>query len=189
MLLRMAAGDQWAFADFVALHSGSLYSYIIKITKSDYWAEELVQDVWLRVWEARAEFALLENPIGYLHRMAQNRSLDWIRKHHRQLKAQYIISQQLSDADNRVNHSDSIIEQADYERTKRLLEEAIADLPAQRKRIFELRQKNLSYEQIAVKLDISKNTVRNQMVHALQALRTYLQKHTPHLFLFFSLIG
>lgn len=180
LLLRMANGDEQAFTSFVQKHTGNIYSYILRITKSEEWAEELVQDVWVQVWHAREQFAALDNPLGYLHRMAQHRTLDWLRKHKRALKAQYLIHQQFS-----VECVNSLEEKTDYEHTKRILDKAIAQLPPQRKRIFELRQQHLNYDQIAATLMISKNTVRNQMVSALHTLREYLQTHQIILFLFF----
>jgi RNA polymerase sigma-70 factor (ECF subfamily) len=180
LLSRIAAGDERAFADFVWKHTDGIYSYILKITKAEHWAEELVQDVWVQVWAARQEFAVLEQPLSYLYRMAQHRSLDWIRRNKRELKAQYLIQQQLQPrAENAVS------EKIDYENTRRLLLKAIDELPAQRKRIFELKQSGLSYEEISATLHISKNTVRNQMVSALHSLRTFLQQDGEWLLLLF----
>ncbi|NLR80137.1 RNA polymerase sigma factor [Chitinophaga eiseniae] len=180
LLLRIAQNNENAFADFVLRHTDRLYSYILKITKSEQWAEELVQDVWMQVWLARKDFALLENPLGYLHRMAQNRALDWIRRNKRDLKIQYFLQQQLNT--DLVN---PIIEKVDYDNITQLLHQSITQLPPQRRRIFELKQSGLSYEEIATQLKISKNTVRNQMVSALCTLREYLKQHEVGLFLFF----
>lgn len=180
LLSRIANGEERAFAEFAWRHTDGLYAYILKITKSDQWAEELVQDVLVQVWLARKEFALLENPLAYLYRMAQNRSLDWIRRNKRELKAQYLIQQQLTP-----HAANTTAEKTDYENTRKLLVAGVEALPAQRRRIFELKQSGLSYEEIAAKLDISKNTVRNQMVSALQALRSFLQQYGEQLFLLF----
>lgn len=180
LLLRIAEGDEQAFAAFVWKHTDGIYSYILKITKSDHWAEELVQDVWLQVWQLGQDFARLDNPMSYLYRMAQNRSIDWIRRNKRELKAQYFLQQQMTP-----QTENTIFQKADYDNTRRLLQAGIDALPAQRRRVFELKQAGLSYDEIAAELNISKNTVRNQMVSALQALRTLLQQHGEGLFLIF----
>ncbi|BAV05374.1 RNA polymerase sigma-70 factor, ECF subfamily [Filimonas lacunae] len=179
-LLQVAAGNERAFADFMLAHSDRLYSYILRITKNDHWAQELVQDVWLQVWLARAVFAQLDNPVAYLNRMAQNRSIDWIRRNKRELKAQYIIQQQQQSP-----VLNTAAENVDLETTRKLLQQAIESLPAQRRRIFEMKQEGLSYDEIAAALHISKNTVRNQMVSALHTLRTFLQEHGDVLLIFF----
>ena len=176
----IAAGDERAFADFMLAHSDRLYSYILRVTKNDYWAQELVQDIWLQVWLARAAFAQLENPVAYLNRMAQNRCIDWIRRNKRELKAQYIIRQQQQQP-----VMNSAVENADFETTRKLLQQAMERLPAQRRRIFEMKQEGLSYDEIAAALHISRNTVRNQMVSALHTLRTFLQEHGDVLLIFF----
>lgn len=180
LLSRMAEDDEQAFAAFMWRHTDNLYSYILKITKSDHWAEEVVQDVWLQVWQARKEFKDLTHPLAYLYRIAQNRSIDWLRRNKRELKAQYLIAQQLTP------HSENnFIHKENFESTRRLLATAIASLPFQRRRIFELKQSGLSYDEIAATLNISKNTVRNQMVSALQTLRNLLQEHGDTLLLIF----
>jgi len=180
LLSRIAAGDERAFADFVWTHTDGIYSYILRITKSEHWAEELTQDVWVQMWAARQHFALLENPMAYLYRMAHNRSLDWIRRNNRELKAQYLIQQHLQpQAEN------NIAEKSDYENTHRLLLKAIEELPQQRKKIFALKQSGLSYDEIAAALNISRNTVKNQMVSALHALRSFLQQHSEVVVLLF----
>lgn len=173
LLRRVAAGDEQAFSVFFYAYTDQLYAYILKITKSETWAEELVQDVWAQVWLNRQEMAALDNPVSYLYRMARNRSLDWIRRNKLELKWQYYISIHLVD-----DRQDTTTERVDYENTRRLFEEAVSKLPPQRKLIFELKHKtSLSYEEIAAKLGISKHTVRNQIVSALQFIREYLRRY------------
>lgn len=184
LLLRIAEGDEQAFSVFFHTYTDQLYTYILKITKSETWAEELVQDVWTQVWLNRQEMAALEKPISYLYRMARNRSLDWIRRNKLELKWQYYISIHLVD-----DGHDTTAELVDYENTRRLFEEAVSKLPPQRKLIFELKHRTgLSYEEIAGNLKISRHTVRNQIVSALQFIREYLRKNGDVLLSLFILI-
>lgn len=180
LLVRIADGDEQAFTSFIYEHTDRIYSYILKITKSEQWAEELVQDVWVQVWTARKEFAVLENPIGYLHRMALNRSRDWLRKNKRELELQYQLYQYLIQP-----ASNPIFEKDAADRLKNVLQQNINSLPPQRRKIFELKQAGMSYEQIAVRLNISKNTVRNQMVSTLSTLRASLKKQLDKIIIFF----
>lgn len=176
----MAADDETAFAEFMWQYTDALYGYILKFTKTDHWSEELVQDVWLQVWQARKEFAGLDYPIAYLYRIAQNRCIDWIRRNKRELKAQYLIQQHLGgQAEN------SFLEKSDFENTRRLLLAGLEALPPQRRRVFELKLSGMSYEQIAAEMGIAKNTVKNQMVSALQSLRAQLGEHGDGLMLVF----
>lgn len=172
-LLHIAEGEREAFSALFHLHTDRLYTYILKITKSDIWAEELVRDVWTQVWLNRRKIFTLEDPVPYLHRMARNRSLDWIRRHKLELKWQYYLQRSLDN-----NVADATSDQIDHDHAYRLVQQAIHILPEQRKRIFELRYRlDLSYEQIGAELQISKNTVRNQVVSALRSIREHLRQH------------
>lgn len=179
LLNAIASGDEQAFASFIHRHTDSIYSYILKITKSESWAEEIVQDVWMQVWEGREKFAQIENPVAYLHRMAQNRSIDWIRKNRRELELQYHLQKALAAT------ADPVTEKIYAAELYKLLLKGINDLPPQRRKILQLKQAGLSYEQIARELQISKNTVRNQMVSALSALRELIRGYADLGFLLF----
>jgi RNA polymerase sigma-70 factor (family 1) len=168
-----AEEDKEAFSALFHLHTDNLYTYILKITKSDIWAEELVRDVWTQVWLHRRKILALADPVAYLHRMARNRSLDWIRRNKLELKWQYYVQRSLDH-----NGVDTTAEQIDHDQAYRLVQEAIHVLPEQRKRVFELRYRlGCSYEQIGEELQISKNTVRNQVVSALRSIREHLRQH------------
>ncbi|MBO9572917.1 MAG: sigma-70 family RNA polymerase sigma factor, partial [Chitinophagaceae bacterium] len=70
-----------------------------------------------------------------------------------------------------------------------IMEDAIEALPPRRKEIFKLsRNENLTYEQIAARLNISRSTVREHMVEALVFLRHYLKKHGDIIISFFSVL-
>jgi len=173
LFLHTAEEDQEAFSALFHLHTDSLYSYILKITKSDIWAVELVRDVWTQVWLHRRKILALPDPVAYLHRMARNRSLDWIRRNKLALKWQYYVQRSLG-----TDGVDTTAEQVDHNQVYRLVQEAIHALPEQRKRIFELKyQLGCSYEEIGAELQISKNTVRNQVVSALRFIREHLRRH------------
>ena len=168
----MAKGDEQAFSAFIYQHTDSIYSYVLRITRSEQWAEEIVQDIWLQVWMAREYIAGLDNPMGYLYKMAQNRSLDWIRRNKRELQLQYQLGQHLTPVSY-----DPASEKAGADKISQLLTKGIQELPPQRKQVFELRLAGLNYEQIAAEMGISKNTVRNQVVSALASLRELLRKN------------
>ncbi|MBX2924342.1 MAG: sigma-70 family RNA polymerase sigma factor [Chitinophagaceae bacterium] len=169
----IAEGDEEAFAVLFHLRTDSLYTYILKITKSDIWAEELVQDVWTQVWLNRRKLSTLEDPVSYLHRIARNRSLDWIRRNKLELKWLYYLQRNLHN-----DGADTTAQRIDHDQAQRLVQKAIHALPERRKRIIELKYRlGCSYEQIGAELQISKNTVRNQIVSALRSIRDHLRQH------------
>ena len=70
------------------------------------------------------------------------------------------------------------MEDLDFREVENLLKEAVNTLPAQRRKVYQLvREEGLSYAEIAEKLQISKNTVRNHVAEALQEIRIYLREH------------
>ncbi|WP_298710219.1 sigma-70 family RNA polymerase sigma factor, partial [Chitinophaga sp.] len=155
----------------------------LKLLKSEFWAEEIVQEVFTQLWRNRQQLAAVEAPVAYLYRMTANRSLDRIRRDALEVRMQYAV--------NKALHGDPDIFQEnkyDLKFVERLISEAIGRLPDQGRRIFELQQKEgLSYQEIADRLGLSKNTVRNHMVKNLQVIRTYMRQHGEIPVLLFSL--
>lgn len=164
-------GDTGAFTQIFNRYSERLYAYALKISKSEIWAEEIVQDVWTQIWINHAEFSNLENPSAYLFRTARNRCLDWLRRNKLEVRLQYYLVQNTQSIRNTTE------QQVEYRYSSRLIDEAIQTLPSQRKVIFELKHMaGMSYEEVAETLKISKNTVRNQMISALKTIRQHLRE-------------
>ena len=171
LFILAARGNVDAFTKLFNTYSEVLYSYVIKILKSDIWAEEIVQEVWTQVWLKKEEIGEMDNPVGYIHRMASNKTIDWIRRNRLDLKAQYHLALESSQLNKNITQ-----EQMDFNNSTESIRTAINNLPEQRKKVFQLKYlEGLSYDEIALHLQISKNTVRNQMVKALQAVRDHLK--------------
>lgn len=183
LFLRIAEGDGRAFTELFNLCFEPLKWNALKLLKSEFWAEEIVQEVFTQLWRNRQQLAAVEAPVAYLYRMTANRSLDRIRRDALEVRMQYAV--------NKALHGDPDIFQEnkyDLKFVERLISEAIGRLPDQGRRIFELQQKEgLSYQEIADRLGLSKNTVRNHMVKNLQVIRTYMRQHGEIPVLLFSL--
>lgn len=171
LLLQIAAGDDGAFGIFFKLYANELYTQAFKILKSEFWAEEIVQEVFVQVWVNRLNLASLESPVAYIFRMLANKALDRIRKHEVEVRMQYSIGRNASSSDT--NDTDQSGNR--FDKIDQLLLQAIEALPAQRKLIYQLKYHHgLSYEEIAGKLAVSKHTVRNQLAKALHSIRLFL---------------
>lgn len=167
--LRLAAGDEAAFTVLFYHYNRRIYPFVLRKVKSDVAAEEIIQETFLKLWTSREQIATMHSPDGYLYRIAVNLTLDHLR---RQARNQDF----LNSLKNTAWQSPVHIEQHLYYReTKAALEKALEQLPAQRKTIYLLRQQGLTYEEIAAQLQISPNTVRNQLVSAFRSIREYLQ--------------
>jgi RNA polymerase sigma-70 factor (family 1) len=169
---RIATGDEAAFSIIFFRYTARLAPFVTRLLQSDSWSEEIVQDVFLRLWQSRLQLASIEQPSAYLYQMASNRTLDYIKRNARDVKLQYYAARWLAPA---TDHPDT---QQDFREIDRLLKEAVNRLPAQRRKVYQLvREAGLSHAEIADQLQISKHTVRNHVAEALQEIRIYLREH------------
>jgi RNA polymerase sigma-70 factor (family 1) len=180
---RIATGDETAFGIIFFRYTARLAPFVYKLLQSDSWTEEIVQDVFLRLWQSRQQLATIEHPSAYLYQMASNRTLDYIKRNARDVKLQYYASRWIMPG---VNHPET---DQDFREVELLLKEAVTRLSAQRRKVYELvREEGLSHAEIAGRLRISKHTVRNHVAEALQEIRIYLREHGVMVVLLLSLV-
>jgi RNA polymerase sigma-70 factor (ECF subfamily) len=141
-------------------------------------AENIVQDVFLKLWEKRASLPTEINLQAYLLTMVKNQCLDFLR--HRQMVESNSVDwetvQQREASFNLYALNQFDAEQPDIESLERLVEKAINELPEQCRKVFELsRYDGLKYKEIAERLGISVKTVETHMSNALRILRVTLK--------------
>jgi len=143
-------------------------------------AENIVQDVYLKLWQTRHILVITTSLVHYLFRSVRNHSLNHLDKV--KVRAGYLRMQIESDR-NREDYSAFYPEIGLLDK----IEKAISALPAKRQEIFRLaREEGLKYREIADRLDLSVKTVEAQMTLALKQLRESLKEY-HHLVLFFML--
>ena len=132
-------------------------------------AEDLVQDVFLKVWQGLADWPALTSHRAYLTRMALNAALRYRQRDQRQVAWDDAPAAATSPM------APDVLEQLHAHETAEAIAAALARLPPQCRLIFELsRYEELSYQQIAEALELSPKTVDNQMGKALRILRREL---------------
>lgn len=182
LFARIAVGDGHAYARIFHQYFEPLRANAYKLLKSEFWAEEIVQEVFLHVWDHRDKLSDVESPAAYLYRITANRCLNRMRRQELETKMQYLVKTALHSGGD--SHQEN---RYDLERVETLISEALARLPEQPRRIFLMQQESgLSYQAIADRLGISKNTVRNHMVRSLRSIRQYLQQNGDFFLLLFS---
>lgn len=183
LFIRIADGDGVAFTELFRSYFEQVKWNAWKILKSEFWAEEIVQEVFMQIWTNRDQLAEISSPDGYLFKITANRCIDRIRRQELEVKMQYLVSQALH------KEMDTFQENRyDLHHVEKLIGEAIQLLPEQGKLVFQLqRNEGLSYQEISTRLNISRNTVRNHMVKNLHLIRSYLQEKSPVYLLLFSL--
>ena len=158
-----------AFRKLFDTYRGDVYAYSLSMLKTKAHAEEIVQDVFLKIWQHREKLNPDLSFKAYLFTITRNLTFNFIRKaaNDRKLRGEVFYNSQKS----RDSLNDKILE-IDYEILK---SKAINQLPPKRKRIFELsRNEGMSYEEISKYQGISISTVKGQMSKALSAIKIFL---------------
>jgi len=178
LLLRIAAGDEQAFGQLLRAYGETVYSQAIAYTKSVETAEELTQDVFLRVWRNREKLPDLASFENWLFIIARNLIFDSFRK-----KIQAPVPA-IADTDPATPAL-----QMEYKESYQLLLNGINQLPEKRQRVFRMsRLEGKTHEQIAEELGINKVTVAQYIVLSLNFLKTYLKENTGNTILVLILL-
>lgn len=170
LFLRLSKGDEEAFTTIFYHYTRQLYPFLLQKVRYGEVAEELLQDIFLRLWVYRERLAELDSPEGYLFKMAANRVQDHFRT--QQQRFAHFPSHLLSVEPAGPDPGDAM----DLSEARRILHEGIDQLPTQRRKVYELRQEGLRYDEIADQLKISPNTVKNQVVEANRFLMEFLRE-------------
>ena len=164
----ISKGDKKAFQELYNCFYPDLYRFSISIVKVSEWAEDIVHEVFVKIWENRAQLDAQLSLKSYLFTICRNLSINVLKKIAVENRLQEIF----------INEYPTVVEACDYENLlytdEKLAKEALESLPSQRRQVFELAKlQDLSYEQIAQKLGISKGTVSDHIVKANRFLRQY----------------
>ena len=170
LVRRIRAGDERALEVVFKAHYAGMASFVQRFVRSADLAEELVQDVFLKLWSKREQLAEIETFRTYLFRAARNTALNYLRR--AKLERRWR-EEQGTDADPPTTFAadDETVEQE----VALAVQEAINKLPPRCREIFLLsRDGGLTYAEIARSLEISVKTVETQMGRALKSLRASL---------------
>ena len=175
-LADLAQGSETAFRAVYDAYFPRLSAFCFKICKSEATTEEIIQEVFVKLWVNRSQLAALENLEGYLFAMARNRAIDHLRLLAKQTRLIQTLTRQQKDTGNVIE------ERLDSEGLKALIAEALEELSPQKKRVFQLsREEGLSHDEIAEMLQLSKSTIKNHLSETLRHIRKHLGQLT-HLF-------
>lgn len=173
LLALLQQDDTLAFAELYSRYRHEVYAYAMSLVKLPDVAEDLLQDVFVRIWDARRKIEIKKDFRPYLFRVCHNRAYD---VHLEIARNQKLKDRLLNHYQVTAGAVDPFAEQGSP--YVQLLEQALATLSPQRRRIYEMcKREGKSYEEVARELGISTNTVRNHMVQAIALLRSYLQQY------------
>ena len=180
LVRNLKKGDILAFNELFDFYSKRLYSFSMGYLKSDAECEELVQEVFTKVWERRSELKEEYSFRSYLFTIAFNIIRKYFRSRLQQTR--YVASSVFNDFHFETD------ENIDFNSLQKHIENIVAALPSRRREIFtKSRFEGLSVCEIAKELNISKKTVENQLTEALKFIRKNLTSDNIALALFFFL--
>lgn len=173
LLKAMALGSQRAFDTLYHRYSKKVYVFALRILRSELLAEEVMQEVMLKVWLLGKETTDISNLEAYLRKIARNTSLNLLRRQEIERRAETILSSEWEEA--RYDTEEYVL----LSDAKRVLEEAINLLPPQQQLAFRLcHQQGLKYHEAATEMGLSTQTVAVHVKLALRFVRTYVKKAT-----------
>src|SRR5665213_736625 len=152
------------------------------LTKSAPMAEDMVQDIFLKIWMKKEQLPAIENFRNYLFIVARNHIFNELKKR----STDILFTDQLLDYfhDNKTTPEKKLLQKE----ASHLIQQAIDRLPQQQKMVYRLsREEGLSRNEIAERLELSPNTVRNHLSKALEMIRQSLQHDASGLLLWICL--
>ena len=172
-LLQLAtAGDMDAFTQLYVHFYPRLYRFLFFINRQHEDTEEIVQDVFLKVWDRRESLGTVRSLEDYLFRMAKNRMTDLLRRNKTGMKVIRNLQQKDLPLDS---PTESAVAYREYHRLAR---EAITQLPERRRQVFLLSTDGgLSLDEIAATLGISRSAVKKHLGLATTQVKAYLRQH------------
>lgn len=157
------------FEGLVKEHGQKLMRLSRRVVKSEAQSRDIIQNVFLKVWEHRSAISDVQNMEAWLYRVTKNELIDFLRK----TAADDRLRTSLWKA---IQHTGSQTEELmDAKECDSMIHKAVNQLPPQRRLVYRLnRDKGLSYQEIAEELSISRHTVKNQLSLALQSIHRFL---------------
>lgn len=174
--------NEAAFEKVFKTYFKGLHAFAYTFVKDDVMAEEIVQNVFFRIWEKKEQLQIDDSLKSYLYRSVHNESLNHIK--HLKVKTSF----QLQYSGNMESSNQDASNQMIAAELETKIQKAISELPQQCRIIFQMsRFEQLKYQQIADQLNISIKTVENQMGKALKVMRSKLIEYLPFLLFIINL--
>jgi RNA polymerase sigma-70 factor, ECF subfamily len=166
-------GDMLAFDAVYERYCKRMYGFVIRYIKQEEDAEEIVQEVFLKIWESRKKIDTYLSFDSFIFTIAYNTTISLLRKRVNEKK--YLEYLQLRQ---QITNADEIIDEIHFKQIKEQLNTSLNQLTPRQREIFLLsREEGLTHSEIAKKLNISPNTVKNHLVTVLSFLRSGIGKN------------
>jgi RNA polymerase sigma factor (sigma-70 family) len=153
LISRLQNNDADAYMLLYKRYHVLVYNWAIAIVKVEHLAEDLVQDVFLKIWQIRNRLNPSQSFPAFIYRIARNKA--------------FTLANKIESAEHKVQWREYEV----------ILQKAVSQLPTQRQKVFKLcRQDGKTYDEVAQELGISRNTVKEHMVMAVKNIKEYLYR-------------
>lgn len=176
IITQVSEGDEYAFRTLFDNYRDKIFFIAFKITRVESSAEDVVQEVFIKLWLHRQKLRKLDNFSAYLNTITRNHIFSQLRK----LSTEEVYLRELIQSGQMEGKdvSDMVL----YNELRKMYDAAVARLTPQQKKVYQLGKiDGKKYEEIASLLDISKETVKNHMVKATTSIKAYLADHQDFL--------
>ncbi|MDJ1466880.1 RNA polymerase sigma-70 factor [Xanthocytophaga flava] len=170
---RLCNNDQEAFAALYRLFFMRLFQFTKMYVHNRETAEELVNDIMLKLWHRRSEVLKIQNLETYLFVSARNKSLNYLSQ-----RSPFHISLEPESGEIEIVNTDDPEKILEWRQIYELLMQAVEELPDQCRTVFKLiKEEGMSYKQVAEILDLSPRTVETQLFRAMKKLHKSLDNY------------
>lgn len=170
LIKQVVNSNEIAFKSLFMAYHNQIAQYVFFLTDSKEITEEIVQDVFMKIWQNRHELDQILNFSAYLFILTRNHTLNTIKKAENARKASFTYTSELYKNNVQVEDNTGV----DIEFFHSLLEETIEILPNQQKQVFKYRMVGFKNPEIAMKMGISIESVRKYHHLAIHALIKHL---------------
>lgn len=173
LMYRYAQGDAGAFEVLYRRHSGALYRYILRQCPNRATADEVYQDIWLKLIDARRRYRDSARFVTFLYHIAHNRMVDYFRRHSsRQAVTDLPLENGLTEQTAWVASTPRPEVEVARKQEIRTLLKLIDQLPSIQRETFLLREEaGMNLQEIAEVTGVGRETVKSRLRYALKAIR------------------
>lgn len=176
LLRRLQNGDQMAFQMIYERYAPRLATKLVQLLRSEELAQDILQDIFIKIWEVRADINLELSFVGLLYKMAANLSKNAFRKslYNEKLHADIVADEGYNPIEDALNQSDA----------KALLENALSHLTPRQREVYVMHKlEGRSYQEIMTMLHISSSAINQHIQEAGKKLKLVLKNHYLELFI------
>jgi len=182
LALLIRSEEKYAFHELFNRYAPRIYKFAFSYLKNRSDAEEIVQNVFLKIWEKRYSIKASENIKAFIFTITANKIYDFIRR--RNIEHAFHNYTMLNQGNNENNSWNSIV----YKEVQQTIFNLANKLPSQQKKVFNLsKMEGLTNDEIAIKMGLSKRTVENDLYRAVLFLKQNFKNESFIALIFFCL--